>query len=233
MSAGSRRKGSHSFDLRHMLPQVAGKLLHVGVALPAIDFEQQGRVVVIGEKLNFIDALWRPALPANLPEPRDHLINRRRADRALLYWQQLVGIHAVIAKRKILCGHNLHTRAVAIVPRFSRVEGDFIFPVEFSSAPEALTQYAQLDSQLVRIIGVLIMAAAAGTEIRTRRLHPSFGWLEQFVYSGPHEAALFFDDGGGHLFTRKDQGDKDSFALRAAGQPITAINHFFNGKVHR
>src|SRR5690242_9674391 len=117
----------------------------------------------------------------------NHPIDCRRTDRAFLHRQQLMGRKPVIAEDKLSAGAQLHSCAIAVIPRFGGVRNNVLLPLEFSSAAKRLAQNGALDLQLVLIIGVLIVATAASCKVRALRLKAPFGSFKQLIQRGAAE----------------------------------------------
>ena len=110
---------------------------------------------------------------------------------------------------------RLHAGAVAIIPRLRWKCLDILLPFDLGGALQGLAQHLRFDRELIFIRRVLVMAAAAAQEIRTRCLDALGGGGEDRFSPGADEARLLFYYCRFDLLARENEGDKDSLA--AAG----------------
>src|SRR5215813_14826836 len=92
-----------------------------------------------------------------------------------------MGREAVITHRKLRAALHLHARAIAIVPGLGRVGLDLAFPLQLGVAQQRFTQDSALDLQLRRVAGVLVMTAAAVSEVWTLGFYPVRRGLEHLA----------------------------------------------------
>ena len=114
---------------------------------------------------------------------------------------------------------------------------DLGFQFQLGRAAKSFFQDAGLDLQLMLIADVLIVAAAAASEIRTGRFNPLRGRLQNLLHTSPRKAALLFDNRRFNRFAFQHEGHKHSFAGtvfigRKPGEAVAAINEFFDGELH-
>ena len=77
----------------------------------------------------------------------------------------------MVSQGEIRAGADLQPCTVAIIKRLRGMRGDFASPIQFTVAQQGFPQDGALDFQLGLIVSVLIVAAAAFTKIRARRLY--------------------------------------------------------------
>src|SRR5258708_10432940 len=120
----------------------------------------------------------------------------------------------------------------AVSPWRGGVSHDLRLPVEFGAAQKSFAKNGLLEFQLVRIIGVLVVTAAALGEVWARRRDAPVGGLQQFLRNGPRIARLLLGDRGLDFFAGQHQRHEDSLTSGIAGKSVAAVDHFFDGQVH-
>ena len=208
----------------------------LGVSQFAENLDQELSVICVGEKLNLVNFVGHCAFPPHLPEGCDGAINQRRTYRTLLNRKQFVGAEFVVAERELRRRSSSKASAVAVVPGRRRMNRDLRFQLQLGNAAKSLFQDRGLDLQLMLVAGVLVMAAATATEVRTAGLYPLGGSLQNRLSTAPCKASLLFEQRSLDSFAFQHKGHENSFAGtvlvgREAGEAVSAINEFFNGEL--
>src|SRR6185437_3682223 len=176
--ADCRRKASNAFSFRYGARQPHRKVLQfltANVVIVEIQLDKQSFVICICKQLNFIDARIRLRF-SQFPKTRKRPIDQCRANRTLVDWQQGPRALAKITNRK--CGFvaKMETCAMAVVQWRRSMGFDRDFQREFGRAQQLFPQNVSFESKLLFVAGVLVMAAAATSEVRTRGRTPQGGW---------------------------------------------------------
>ncbi len=112
---------------------------------------------------------------------------------------------------------------------------NFDLAIEFEpgNAPQVLAQNLLLDFELMLVGGLLVVAATAVPEVRTRRGRA----VRRRLYDGrrlsPGKAGFFFGERGFDFFSGKNERDEYGFAAatvvgRKASQSVAAVDELFN-----
>jgi len=107
--------------------------------------------------------------------------------------------------------------------------------LKLGDSPQIFFQYGSLDLKLVLVRGVLIVAAAAAREIRTRWLNPVGRRLEHLLQPGAREPGLLFYQSCFDPFSLEDKRNKDGFSapMLIGGktrQSVAAIHQLFDSE---
>ena len=110
------------------------------------------------------------------------------------------------------------------------------FQLKLGSSPQIFLQDSNLDLQLMFIVGVLVVAAAATKKIGTDWLYSMRRSLQNRVRATSRKTALLFDQRGFDSFPFKHKGDEYSLAGtvligRQPSKTVAAINEFFNAEL--
>src|SRR5271168_4184982 len=108
-------------------------------------------------------------------------------------------MRAAAAVGEVAGGGEGETDAVAVGPGFSSENGDFWGDGDVGAA-QGFPEDLLLDLQLRGVIGVLVLAASAGSEMGAPGRYSSGRWRQDLVEFGFEEAALVFGDLGGDRF---------------------------------
>src|SRR5271165_4543717 len=120
---------------------------------------------MIGEELHPVNGSRHAAGASQLPDRADRLVDQRRTYRAALDGEQLMRVVTEVTQRERRITLQPDTSAVAVIPGFRRVQLDFEIKFQLGGPAQRLTQDLRLKSKLGRVINVLVLAAAAATEV--------------------------------------------------------------------
>ena len=86
------------------------------------------------------------------------------------------------------------------------------------------------------VAGMLVVAAATATEVRTVRLYSVGGSLQNHLGAASRKATLLFEQRSLDPFAFQHKGYENSFAGtvlvgRQAGEAVSAINQFLDGEL--
>ncbi len=84
--------------------------------------------------------------------------------------------------------------------------------MEFGDARERFFQDRRFDFQLMFIISMLVMAAAAAPKIRAGGLDAMRRALENIFGAAPGKCGFLINDAGLHVLPRQDKGKQDSLS---------------------
>jgi hypothetical protein len=110
---------------------------------------------------------------------------------------------------------------------------DLASEFEPGDAPQILAQNLLLDFELMLVGGVLMVASAATSEIRTLRLHAVRRRLYDGCWPRAGEARFFFGERGFDFLSGKNEGDEYGFAAATivggkASESVAAVDELFN-----
>jgi hypothetical protein len=95
-------------------------------------------------------------------------------------------------------------------------------------AQEQVADDLLFDPELLLVVAVLQVAAAADAVMRAGRCYPVGGGLNDGGGDGLRESLFFEDNMGADGFAKQDMADEDDLAIFPAGQTVAAIDYFFN-----
>ena len=103
-------------------------------------------------------------------------------------------------------------------------------------AAQIFSENCRLDFELMIVISVLIMTAAAALKVRTCRVNPVRRRLQDAVGASADKAPLVFDYRKVNVLCLQNKWNKSGFARpaivpRKPGEAVAAIDHLFDGDV--
>ena len=108
-----------------------------------------------------------------------------------------------------------------------------LLEVELSGAPEGLAQNLRFVAKLCCVVDVLVVAAAAVTEVGASWLYPLKRWRDHAIELGPDETRAAIHDRAFNLLAWQDKWKKDGLAAtvfvgRKPRQTIAAVYQLFD-----
>lgn len=112
---------------------------------------------------------------------------------------------------------------------------DFASRLEFCDAAKILQQNCFLDFELVIIGGVLILAAAAASEVGAPGLHTMWRRLQDGLHAGSRKTALLLTYAGFNFFPRENKRNEYRFTAIVlfggkARETVAAVDQLFDVK---
>ena len=111
------------------------------------------------------------------------------------------------------------------------MRGNLAGPFDSSDPPKRLAQNLGFVFELRVVWNVLVIAAAANSEMRTSRGCPLRRRLEQALHTRANEFLLLLDGRRGNSLCREHEGHEDGRAV-VMRQALAAVNQFFDGDFH-
>src|SRR6516162_11527074 len=122
---------------------------------------------------------------------------------------------------------------------------DVVRQFDLALAAEGFLQNAALNSKLMFVAGVLVVASAATLKVGAMGRDAVARWGENFVELSAGEAGLLLGESRGDGFTFEGEGNEDSFAFtlgaanrsvrttfcREASEAVAAVDEFFDEEV--
>src|SRR3974390_2457830 len=166
----------------------------------ALDSHQKLRILRVSKKLDLAHTNGNLTRASARPEGRDSLIDKRRADRALLDRQQVVRREPEVSDGERGADLHLKPRPVAIVPWRRGMDFYVERQLDPGRSAQSFAKNFFFYRKLVFVVGVLVVASAAASKILARRLNPVLGRFHDRIRPRAREARLLLDHRGFDFF---------------------------------
>ena len=172
---------------------------------------------------------------AGVPQSGNGLIDKWRADRALLDRKQIMRIEFVISDSELRFELKLKAGTIPVVPRRGGMDQEICIQVYFGNSAQILLKNRSLDFELMSVLGVLIMTASAGLKVGTAWLNPMRGTFDNSVGSRSSKSAFLLQQRGFNLLALQYKRHEYGFAAamlvgRQASEAVAAIDQFFDSE---
>lgn len=191
--------------------------------------KEQSGIIWARKKLDFGYKFGKIEVVAVPVEDFDGALKQRSGDGTRVDWKIGVRIAKFVTKGERILP-DVEANAVAVTERVSGDKSD-VRDVRDMDALKRLAHDGDLHFDLGGIGDVLIVASAAGSEIRTGRLGSGRAGMDDGLELSGGEAAFIGSDLRFDFLTRERERDENGFAV-GARKTRSAIDGLFDAKLH-